>query len=368
MKNDQSFKLGRRELLKLSSAAAVTLAAPGLIRSARAADTLTVFSWETYHLEPWIKEWTAKSGINVNVVLTGSADEMYAQMSAGSIEPDIIIVDTGNLKRHAASKFIAPLDVSKIPNASNVSKGFNFEKRNAIDGKLYGIPYNWGVQPLMYAKSVGEVGLDSWAALWDPRFKGKVNLFDDGYATFPMIAMKVGAKDPYNLTEEEFAAVSQALKELRPQVGSIARGASDQTAVFASGDALVGYCMVVNSVFTLNARDKDKFGYSFPNEGTLGWIDNAAVTPRGQKDASYQFISEMLSAAWQARFIASAQTNGVLTADAARKAGLSEEDLKKTTLLDQDKPGFWDKLSVFSTPEDIERRIAIWNDFKAGTL
>jgi len=364
----QTLIMPRRSMLKLSGAALATLAAPSIIRSARAADKLTVFSWETYHLDPWIKEWTEKTGIEVNVVLTGSADEMYAQMAAGSIEPDVIIVDSGNLKRHVDSNFIAPLDVSKIPNASYVAKGFNFEKRNAIDGKIYGIPYNWGVQPLMFARSVGEEGMDTWNALWDKRFAGKVNLFDDGYATIPMIAMKAGAKDPYNLTEDEFAAVVEALKELRPQVGSISRGPSDQTAIFAAGDALVGYCMVVNSVFTLNADGQNKFGYSFPKEGTLGWIDNAAVTPRGERDASYQFISDILAPDWQARFVASAQTNGVLSTADARKAGLSDEVLHKTTILDQDTPGFWEKLSVFSPPEDIERRVQIWNDFKAGTL
>ncbi|WP_336749617.1 ABC transporter substrate-binding protein [Pantoea vagans] len=360
--------LSRRSMLKLSGAAVAALAAPSIIRPVHAAEKLTVFSWETYHLDPWVKEWTARTGIPVDVVLTGSADEMYARMASGSIAPDIIIVDSGNLKHHVDSKFLAPLDLEKIPNAALVSPGLNFEKRNTINGKVYGIPYNWGVQPIMFAKKNGEASPDSWSAMWDKRYEGKVSLFDDGYATIPMIAMKIGAKDPYNLTEDEFSAVSQALRELRPQVGSIARGPSDQAATFASGDALIGYCMVVNSVFTLNANGKNRFGYAFPKEGTLGWIDNAAVTPKGARAASYQFINDMLSLPWQARFIASAQTNGVLTSSEAHKAGLADDILSKTTILDQDTPGFWEKMSVFSPPEDIERRVQIWNDFKAGTL
>lgn len=364
----QTLIMPRRSMLKLSGAALATLAAPSIIRSARAADKLTVFSWETYHLDPWIKEWTEKTGIEVNVVLTGSADEMYAQMAAGSIEPDVIIVDSGNLKRHVDSNFIAPLDVSKIPNASYVAKGLQFREAQRHRREDLRHSVQLGRSAADVRRSVGEEGMDTWNALWDKRFAGKVNLFDDGYATIPMIAMKAGAKDPYNLTEDEFAAVVEALKELRPQVGSISRGPSDQTAIFAAGDALVGYCMVVNSVFTLNADGQNKFGYSFPKEGTLGWIDNAAVTPRGERDASYQFISDILAPDWQARFVASAQTNGVLSTADARKAGLSDEVLHKTTILDQDTPGFWEKLSVFSPPEDIERRVQIWNDFKAGTL
>lgn len=361
--------LTRRTILKSTAAAAGVLAAPGLVGRAFAQDeALTVFSWETYHLPEWIEEWTAKSGIPVNVVLTGSADEMYGKMAAGAIDPDIIVVDTGSFPRHIASGFITPVDVAKIPNAANVSAGMNFQTRNLVDGKLYGVPYNWGVQPLMYARSVGEEGMNTWSALWDPRFAGKVNLFDDGYATIPMIAIKVGAKDPYHLTEEEFGKVIEALRELRPLVGQIARGPSDQTAAFASGDALVGYCMVVNEVIELNADGQNRFGYSFPAEGALGWIDNMAITPKGQRDAAYQFINDMLTPEWQARFVSNSSTNGVLSLEAAQAAGITPDALAKTTIPDQVKEGFWEKLSVFAAPEDIERRLQIWNDFKAGIL
>lgn len=363
-----NLSLQRRSLLKMTGGTLAALAAPNLIRSARASERLTVYSWETYHKDSWIKEWSDKTGIAVDVVLTGSVDEMWARVVSGSIEPDVIILDTGDFKRYADKKYIAPLDVSKIPNAKYVSANMNYEKRNAIGGELYGIPYNWGIQPMMYARSAGDQGMDSWAALWDKRFQGKVSVFDDAYACIPMIAMKVGAKDPYNLTESEFAAVTEALKELRPQVVSIARGPSDQTSTFAAGDALVGYCAFVSSVFDLNADGQNRFAYSIPQEGTLGWINHASVTPKGQREASYRFISDTLSPAWQARFISETQSNGILTSKDAKEAGVTDKDLGRTTILDQDKPGFWEKLSVFSAPEDIERRVQMWNDFKAGTL
>lgn len=361
--------LSRRGFLKVASVAASVAVPYGLLRwadSSPQSNSLTVYTWETYDLQPWVDEWTEKSGIPVNVVLTGSADEMFAKMTSGAINPDIIVLDTGSLRRYVRIRLITPIDVSKIKNAALIGPGLDFVRRNSFGGQVYGIPYNWGVEPLMYERSIGD--LDSWSQLWEPRFRGRVSLFDDGYATIPMIAIKIGARDPYNLTEAEFKRVAEALRELRPQVVQIARGPSDQAAAFADGDATAGYCQVVNEVFDLNADGKNRFGYTFPKEGPVGWIDNIAITPRGQREASYRFINEMLSPQWQARFITSANTNGILTTAEARNAGVSEATLRQTTIAEQDDPSFWRRLSVFSAPEDIERRIQLWNDFKAGML
>ncbi|MES2143087.1 MAG: hypothetical protein V4516_01745 [Pseudomonadota bacterium] len=42
--------------------------------------------------------------------------------------------------------------------------------------------------------------------------------------------------------------------------------------------------------------------------------------------------------------------------------------LKKTNVPDQATDGFWARMTVFQPPEDIDRRLQMWNDFKAGTL
>ena len=50
----------------------------------------------------------------------------------------------------------------------------------------------------------------------------------------------------------------------------------------------------------------------------------------------------------------------------AREAGIPDDFLKKTNIIDQDQDGFFDKLVFFQPPEDFDRRLAIWNEFKAG--
>ena len=367
MKSLSELKMGRRQFLATSAGGVAVLAAPALMRSAYAADEITIFTWETYHEDPWLAEWTDKTGIKVNVVRTGGVDEMFAQASSGAVQADVFYIDSGSILRYKQANLIVPIDVAQLPEASNISAGLKYQERNSIEGALYGVPYNWGTQPLMYDEDVVKSGIDSWDVLWDEQFAGKVNLFDDAYITFPMIALKAGAKDPYNLTDDEFEACRQALVALRPQVRTIARGFNDAEALYAAGDASLGYCQNISIVFNLQAKGR-KFNYSFPKEGTPTWIDNAVVSEKGNRPAVYQFLNDNLTIPWQSRFIASSLNNGILTEEGANKGGVAQDVLKKTNIIDQSQPGFWEKMSVFMFPENIDRRVQMWNDFKAGTL
>jgi spermidine/putrescine transport system substrate-binding protein len=360
--------VNRRRVLAGFAGASAAAAAFGFSRRA-AAETgeITILTWETYHDDPWIAEYTAKTGVKVNVVRAGSVDEMYAQVRSGSIKADIVYIDTGSVPRYKDAGLVEKLDAAKVPNQSKVSSSMGWQSKLTIDGALWGMPYNWGTQPLMFNRDV--VGSDptSWGALWDPKYKGKVSMFDDAYVTIPMIALHVGAADPFKMTDAEFEACATALRELRPQVGTIARGFDDAATIYAAGDAVIGYCQNVAIVHTLNGKGKN-FGYTFPTEGTPTWIDNAVITPQGNRQEVYDFINANLDPAWQGRFVTKSLNNGVLTADDAKAAGVAEDVLKKTNILDQATPGFWDKMIVFQPPEDVDRRLALWNDFKAGTL
>ncbi len=370
-KSNQRRHFSRRQLLKGSALAAGGLAATSIIGSpfpARAAGgEVTILTWETYHDDPWLAEFTQNTGIKVNVVRAGSVDEMYAQTRSGAIKSDILFFDSGSIPRYMEAKLIAPIDLSQVENAKNITPQLDFKKFNTFDGKLYAIPYNWGTQPLMFNADAVTSGTDSWGVLWDPKYQGKVSMFDDAYVTFPMIALYVGAKDAYNLTDAEFDKCREALKALRPQVRTIARGFDDATSTYAAGEATLGYCQNISEVFALQGKGLN-FAYSLPKEGTPTWIDNAVITESGNRPEVYQLINAGLDLKWQSRFITKSGNNGVLSAEAATAEQIPADILKRTNIPDQATPGFWDKMSIFQPPENIDKRLEIWNDFKAGTL
>jgi spermidine/putrescine transport system substrate-binding protein len=360
----------RRRLLQSGAAIGSLAAGSALLppRAYAAKEEITIYTWETYQDDPWLEEYRKKTGVKVNAIVTGSSDEMYAKTRSGAVDPDIIYFDIGTIPRYLKAGLIAPIDVSKVTNAKNITPGIDWQRRCIVDGKVYAVPYNWGTQPLMYNTTVVQPKPISWATLWDSQYAGKVNLPDDAGITFPMVALYVGAKDPYHLTDAEFKRCIEAFKALRAQLRTMSRGFADQTTVFASGDADVGYCLNVSSVFQLQGQGT-KVDYVFPKEGTPTWIDCAIVTPKGaRRQVVYDFINEGLTPAWQARFITSSVNNGILTAAAAAAAGVPKKILAETNIPDEEAPSFWDKMSILQYPNEIDRRLDIWNAFKAGTL
>jgi spermidine/putrescine transport system substrate-binding protein len=357
----------RRTVLKAGTAAlSAAIFAPNIIRPVQAAEVITLLTWETYHDDDWIAEWGKANNTEVRAVRIGSEDELFSQAFSGAVHADVLYVETGSLQRFKEAKVITKVDPTKVTNSSNISKELNWTKVVDIGGEPMGVPYNWGTQPLMFDADAVKT-TDSWAVLWDKAYEGKVIMFDDATITFPMIALYIGAKDPFNLTEDEFKKCIEALRALRQQIRVIARGFDDAAALYASGDAVVGYCQNVAVVSSLQAKGKN-FKYSLPKEGTPTWIDCASITTQGDRPIVYKFLNDNLTPEWQSRFITKSTNNGILTADAAKKAGVSADTMKITNIIDSETKGFWEKLVIFQKPENIDRRLQIWNDFKSGTL
>lgn len=368
-KDPTRFTASRRQVLKIGSGlAAASLYAPFLISAARAEEEpITLLTWESYDEPDWIAEWEKANGTKIKPVIISSLDEVFAQLQSGAVKPDVVYSEASTAGRLKKAGQIAPFDLSKVPNVANILPGLNWKDPLSVDGTVMGIPLHWGTQPLQYNADVIKEAPTSWAALWDKKYQGKVTIFDDATVTIPMIALYVGAKDPFKLSEDEFGAVTNALRELRQQVRVVTRGFDDAANVYASGEALLGYCHNVTVVNTLKKKGLNA-KYSLPKEGTPSWIEGTYVTPKGQRDIVYKFLNDTMSVEWQTRFMKFSGSNGVLTPEAARKAGLTEEELKNTNILDSEDPAFKSNLVFFREPEDVERRIQIWNDFLAGTL
>src|SRR5262249_55867861 len=156
--------------------------------------------------------------------------------------------------------------------------------------------------------------------LWDPRFKGKVSIFDDPTSVEPMVPLALGFKDPYHLNKTQFAAFRKKLLELRPQVKRLTSGFNDQTQQFATGEAVIGYVNNVASVVAVKKAGGTLAINNLVKQGTPAWSDNMAITAQGgakKLDSVYEFINNSLSIPWQARFIATSGNSGTLNYEQA---------------------------------------------------
>ena len=362
-------KVSRRSALKVGAIASAALVAPRYLKRAWAnEEPITLLTWEGYQPADWIAEWSAANGgVEVKPVVIASLDEVFAQLQSGAVKPDVIYSEASTAARLKKLGFIQPFDEARVPNVKNIVSTLSWKAPLSVDDSLMGIPLHWGTQPLQYNADAIKDPPMTWAALWDKQYEGKVTTFDDATVNIPMVALYTGIKDPFNFSDDDFKKVGDALRELRKQVRVVTRGFDDAANLYAGGEALLGYCHNVAVVNTLKKKGLNA-KYTLPKEGTPSWIEGTFVTSKGNRDIVYKFLNDTMSVPWQIRFMKATGSNGVLTAEDAAKGGMTDAELKDTNILDSNDPSFKNSLLFFKEPEDVERRVQLWNDFLAGTL
>ena len=82
----------------------------------------------------------------------------------------------------------------------------------------YFFPTDWGLTSVLYRADLAPEYVDneSWGLLWDPKYKGRLSMADSLIDGVMVAAIYIGAKDPFNMTDDEMAKTRAALKEQLP--------------------------------------------------------------------------------------------------------------------------------------------------------
>ena len=172
----------RRSLLQGLGAAAVgvSLGCSPRARPSRAVgipggegSRLNFYNWDTYVGETTLKDFQAVSGVDVNMSLFSTNDELFAKLRAGNPGYDVIVPSNEFVTQMSDAGMLAPLDHALIPNFTNV--GPDFRNPNFDPGRRWSMPYTWLVSGIGYRKSKVHGVPDSWKWLFDSdRYKGRI--------------------------------------------------------------------------------------------------------------------------------------------------------------------------------------------------
>ncbi len=336
-------------------------------------ETLNVFTWSGYHEKPWIAEYEKLRGVTVKTQLFGSVPDGFAKVRANPDGFDLVLATSGWIENYADAGLIVPVDESKVPNMKLITPDLKWRDATEYEGKNYAIIYNWGDEPLCWLPSKVSGTPDSWRLLYDSKLKGKVSLVDDPTTVMPFIPIMLGFPDPYNLDEQQFAQMKDALMDLRGQVTHVSASIDDQTADFGSGQVVAGVLYNIGTQVKLR-EDGIVLKQVIPKEGAAAWSDNYVLTKAGEKKAAlaYDFINYTLSVPWQARFAAQTSNTGILTLEEARspeavEAGLDKKALATTLLpYTAEGPAFFEKIKLLKRVPNVEEWLDAWNEFKTG--
>src|SRR5262249_2212249 len=236
---------------------------------AAAAGTLRILAYEGYADDDWIKDFEQQSGANVNVVFAGSPEEMFAKMqgSAGA-DYDLVAIDTSIVKRYLDTGLIQPMDEAKLTNLATLQPAFAGIPQTKPDGKRYAVPIAWGSLGLIYSLDEFKEPPASWNVLWDPKYKGRVLMGDDGNNNIVNTALSMGIADPFHLSDTQAAAIRKKLIDLKANLLSYYSGGEEGVTLYQQNDIVLMTAFGELQYRQLQTRGV-KVGYLVPKEGAV---------------------------------------------------------------------------------------------------
>ncbi len=287
--------------MKLRLLTALVLLATSL--QLHAATVLRVLAWPGYADPEVIRSFEEKTGAHVELTVIDSDETMWQKLSANDgAEFDVFAVNTAELQRYIAGKLVQPVDAQQIPNASRQLP--RFRNVAGIPGlvhvrpegvRTFAIPYTYSEMGLIYDRRQISEPPVSIKALWDPRYRGKVIVYNGGTHNFSLAAQSLGLPSPFRIAPNDWPRVVDQLIALRRNMLSFYNQPEESVRMFQRfGAALMFANYGVQQVHLLRAAGAD-VGYVIPREGALAWLDCWAITSHSrQPTLAHAWIDHML--------------------------------------------------------------------------
>jgi spermidine/putrescine transport system substrate-binding protein len=235
------------------------------------------------------KEFTEKTGIRVNYKTFQSNEELFAKLSAGGADYDVIIPSDYMVSRLIENDMLAKLDFENIPNFSLIDDNFknlDFDRKNE-----YSVPYMWGIIGIFYNKSEIQKNEQeiTWDILWDEKYKDKILMFDNARDSFAISFLRLG----YSINTTDSENWKHAADELIKQKPLVQAYVMDQ--IFdkmANGEAaLAPYYSGDAATMTKN---NPNIGFVIPKSGTNLFVDSMCVPKNSiRKTQAEKYINFM---------------------------------------------------------------------------
>lgn len=337
----------RRTLL----AAAAALGLIGPIATARAAEELRILAWQGYADDDWVAEFEKETGAEVSVVFAQTDDEIWSKIKGSEGEDfDLFAVNTSELQRYIDAGLAVPHDLAKIPNQQQTLPQFrDLAQVRGVerDGKVYGIPFAFDSIGLIYDTTKVDPPPTSMNVLWDPKYQGRILLYDASAHNFSFAALAEGIENPFDLTDAQLAEIKGKLIELQKNALSYYQSSDEALQIYNSNDVALIFANFGQQQLKLMKDSGAPIAYVVPKEGALAWLDTWALS-KGAKNPE-------LAEKW-VDFVLQKKISDALT----QRNGFGNT----VTPLATANPD--DKLVYLLPVENFQKRSDLWNEVKAA--
>jgi spermidine/putrescine-binding protein len=246
---------------------------------------INIFVWTEYIPAEMIECFELVYGVKVNRDEYSSNEEMYAKISAGGSNYDLIQPTDYIIALMARQNLLQEIDHAKLPVMKNFDP--NYLNLEFDPGNKYTIPYQAGTDSIVVNTDAVKNVPKSWEDLWKPEYAGKMVFLDDSRAVIGLTLLTLG----YDVNTTDTAQLEEAKNKLAKLVPGIKLFDSDspKTALIA-GDVDLGMTWTAEAL--LAQKENPAIQYIYPTEGAILWQDNwAMVKDAPHADAAYALLN-----------------------------------------------------------------------------
>ena len=271
--------------------------------------TLYVYNWGEYmsdgsegtlDVNEMFEEWyyeTYGVKVEVNYSTYSSNESMYAKLSSGSVNYDVVVPSDYMIERMIAEDMLAELNYDNMPHIGNLHPDF-FGEEAVYDyydpDNKYAVPYMYGMIGIIYNTTMvseDDPSLGSWNLMWDERHTGNILQFNNSRDAFGTAQYFLGL-DVNSTDEAEWRLALEKLKEQKPilqgyvmdEIFNKMENGSAAIAAYYAGDFL-----------SMHENNED-LEFFYPAEGTNLYVDAMCIPKTSQnKEIAERYIDFMLT-------------------------------------------------------------------------
>lgn len=327
--------------------------------------TLNILCWEGYAEKAFTNGFEEKYGVTVKGTYFTSSDDLIAKLqNGGGAVYDLVSPSSDVASKLVEGGLIEPLDISKLSAWNDFSPLFKDMKDVQKDGKVYGMPFTWGPDYLVYNADEIKEEPTSWSIFWDPKYKGKVAVWDDISNIYLMGQIlgydKTDASALYNMSDEQLAQVKAKLIALKPQLRKYWVSAGELDEMMKNKEVL----LAVGWPITPAALNKAGMNIKsvIPQEGATGWVDRLMIVKGSRNQQLAQLWLDYISQPENMAKVATAIHYSIANPKAAQYMTQEVQELTYVNNMDY----YFTRLNFWQPVKDRKKYVETWNEVKGN--
>jgi putrescine transport system substrate-binding protein len=272
------------------------------------ARVVNVYNWTDYIAPEALALFESETGIKVNYDVFDSNEVLETKLLTGHTGYDVVVPTDYFLERQAKAGVLLPLNRELLPNLKNLDPAILKQLQVLDPGNRFGIPYTSVITGIGYnvdkvKAALGDVPIDSWAVLFDPKNAAKlkacgITLLDQEAEVIFSAKIWLGL-DTASENLEDLARSEAMLTAIRPFIRYF--HSSQYINDLANGETCIALSW---SGDILQARDRAReagrgvqIAFTVPKEGALRSFDMLAIPADApHPEDAHRFINFLLRA------------------------------------------------------------------------